>query len=1104
MGKKKPEMEVTEYRMSMHFGICTGPIDYIKTIYVGEKEAWTGLARETQVITIDNPELFGGIKKEGGVQGKATFMTGKSTQLFPAGLSAKFDLDPTEMPAYRGMATIFFSESDGAERNGFYWTANSPYLRGVWIKAARASVGLSQSIARIYRVDPLVALTPGTELSAGGTFSGGHQTNWDSNGAYAAHIEQGEDIVVWTLATGEQRTLPTAGANLLDNGGIHITKEDEIVYRTGGTFFGGPTFLKFYNAADLSLRQTIDLDPYQASSSEDVNAGIVMDDIVIDGQAWAMLKVRFNNTPPWMLLKRVGATWSVQWFEPGTTETDNLSMGREYAYGVKTGSNDEIVRVAWPTFSEDVIVPIDIGGRTILACHYHWDTDEVVVVYTNGDIVVYSPDLGTKLRESTGNDADLGRPEISSKRMTISPGTIVLPQRVSTISNVIEYLREISVDNLLVNRTITIANTSFVQKTSPFGQVLANRDAGGVFLAPSAAGPIAFWPFISTEDFDSNPAHMIFETQTNRSWGAGIATGGMDVDGYEAAAQTLYDEGFGLSMMWARQTTVEAFVKEVADHIEATIFLHPRTGLMTLKLIRGDYDVGTLPVYTPDNSKILNFKRKLYGETINEIVLTWTNPENEQEETVTVQDDANIAIQGGIVSDGRNYYGIRTADLATEVAYRDLRAAATPLASCDIEMDRSAWDHVPGDVIKITSPEDGISQLVMRVGPIDYGRNGNSAIRAALVEDVFSLAAAEYTTPPGTAWEDPSEEPSPADFSYVFTLPYFLVVNEVDPTVLAEDDGHPTVFAGVLAAEDGQDTAEFELWGELTDAGGNSYNGSLGTKTIISHGVLAADLVAEVTSVIASFDDRTQGVGPTVGGLLIIGDGEEDEVEFAYVSAFDISGYTIKRGVLDTVPRAWAAETPVWFIVHDHTYADDEPRSDGEVVEYQVLTRTSLGLLPVSEAPIISATLTGRPHLPSRPANVKVNGVAFSVDPIDLAGVNPIPVTWSERNRLTEDSVVLAWDAATVTPEAGQTTTVTLTDVDGVVLHAYTGLTGTSHDVDPADFGSEYLGYIVVTAERDGFESLQGYRLPIVLESAILLETGDYMLLETGDKLRLE
>jgi hypothetical protein len=1073
VGKKKPEMEVTEYRMSIHFGICSGPIDYIKAIYVGEKEAWSGLSYDVQAFDIDKQELFGGVKKEGGVQGKVTFLTGNSTQLFPTGLSAKFDLDPTEMPAYRGMATIFFSESTGAERNGFYWTANSPYLRGVWVKAARASSGLSESIARIYRVDPLVSLTPGVELDAGGTYSGGHALNWDSNGDYAAHIEDDDPIVVWTLATGEARELPAAGDSLVDGGGIHITKHDEIVYRTGGNFGGGlPTFLKFYNASDLSLAQSIALTPYMGAGTE-INAGVAMDDIIIEGQAWALAKVRYNSTPPWILLKRVGGTWVVQWFEPGTTETETLSMGREYAYGVPItgGPTNEVVRVAWPIFAEDTVVPVSIGARSILACHYHWDTDEVVIVCTNGDILVYSPDLGTKLRESTGNDVNLGDPNINSKRMTISPGTIVLPQKADA-SSVIEYLREISVDTLLVNRSITVASTSFVQKTSPFGQVYANRDTGGVFLAAAAAGPLAFWPFISTEDFDSNPAHMIFETQVNQSWGAGIATAGVDVDGYEAAAQVLYDERFGLSMLWSRQTTVEAFVKEIADHIEATVFLHPRTGLMTLKLIRDDYDIGALPAYTPDNSKILNFKRKLYGETINEIVLTWTNPENEQEETVTVQDDANIAIQGTIVSDGRNYYGIRTVDLATRIAYRDLRSAATPLASCDIEMDRSAWDHVPGDVIKITSPEDGISQLVMRVGPIDYGKNGNSSIKAALVEDVFSLAAAEYSTPPGTEWEDPSEEPSPADFAYVFTLPYFLVVNEVDPTV-STDAEYPTVFAGVLAAEDGQDTAEFELWGELTDAGGGSYEASLGTKTIISHGLLAVDLVEEATSVIAGFDERTQGTGPTVGGLLIIGDGEEDEVELAYISAFDISGYTVKRGVLDTIPRAWAAETPVWFVVHDHTYADDEPRSEGELVEYQILTRTSLGLLTPSSAPIASATLTARPHLPSRPANVTVNAIAFAYE-VDCVGVDPIPVTWSERNRVTEDSIILAWDAATVTPEAGQTTRITVYDLLDNELTVHDGLTGTNFDVPTSSFSGNSFGYIKVESVRDDLVSLQG------------------------------
>ena len=136
----------------------------------------------------------------------------------------------------------------------------------------------------------------------------------------------------------------------------------------------------------------------------------------------------------------------------------------------------------------------------------------------------------------------------------------------------------------------------------------------------------------------------------------------------------------------------------------------------------------------------------------------------------------------------------------------------------------------------------------------------------------------------------------------------------------------------------------------------------------------------------------------------------------------------------------------------------------------------------------MTETLTERPWLPLRPANVKANGVGFGTS--DCDGVNPIPVTWVNRNRLTEDAQVLAWDDATVTGEAGQTTTVYATTIAGTVLATHAGLSGTSYDLDPLDFGAETEGYIKVTAVRDGYESLQGHRVHVTVSGGRVLEDG--------------
>lgn len=579
---------------------------------------------------------------------------------------------------------------------------------------------------------------------------------------------------------------------------------------------------------------------------------------------------------------------------------------------------------------------------------------------------------------------------------------------------------------------------------------------------------------------DANPAHMIYECLTNTDWGMGAPSTIIDTDSFSNAGVTLIAEKFGLSMIWNQQATIEDFVKEILDHIQATLFVNPRTGLLTLKLIRGDYDPDTLPVFGPDNCDASNRQRKAWAETINEIVVTWTNPTNEQEETVTFQDLANISMQGGVVSDGRNYYGVRNAELASELGVRDIRSASYPLFGCDIEVDRTAWDLLPGGVLKFTWPEDGIDQIIMRVGKIDYGRPGDMTIKASLLEDVFALEQSEYSSPPTTGWTDPSQDPMPFAFTQLFTVPLpALIAAGLDG--LTADDNYPRVVPGILAQQVGSDTYGFQLYGPQVLANGSSVTADLGWKLQTAYSETTATLPEEAQTL---FTDVQLGSvigngGPQLGGFIMLGEGTDAEMEIAMLDNYN-SGtgqWTLARGVMDTIPRPWPVGTPVWYINTDFAAVDANERVAGQTVNYQLLPRTSKGLLPLDQAPVESITLSDRPYLPFRPANVTVGGTAFGMR--TYTGVRPstIPVAWANRNRLMEDQIIRRWTEGNVTPEVGQTTTIRayISGTD-TLLATFAGLTGTSYDVPYSAMDGNRLVDFEVLSVRDGFESLQNVR----------------------------
>jgi hypothetical protein len=312
------------------------------------------------------------------------------------------------------------------------------------------------------------------------------------------------------------------------------------------------------------------------------------------------------------------------------------------------------------------------------------------------------------------------------------------------------------------------------------------------------------------------------------------------------------------------------------------------------------------------------------------------------------------------------------------------------------------------------------------------------------------------------------------------TLPYYFAINGI--TSIA-DATFPEVFAGALGASSNTDASLYELWGEVTLADGSLEWQSLAVLNIVGRAELAGTLAAAATSTGVTFSSFVGSPLPEDGGFALIGGGAEEANEIALIAG-TVSPYTLSRGMLDTVPRAWPAGTPVWFIAQDTLIEDPTVRSAAEIVNYRLRMRTSLGLLNLYAAPILTYTLTERPWLPSRPANVVAYGDAFSSSSdITDARARPNPwvtVTWSNRNRLTEDGTVLDWTEATVTPETGQTTTIDVLKTDGVTsLASHTGLTGTSFNVPNASFGSDTVVILRTSASRtdaDGtFESLQSF-----------------------------
>ncbi|MGM0913768.1 MAG: phage tail protein [Pseudomonadota bacterium] len=634
--------------------------------------------------------------------------------------------------------------------------------------------------------------------------------------------------------------------------------------------------------------------------------------------------------------------------------------------------------------------------------------------------------------------------------------------------------RTIDVDMWGVN--IDLENTSATEK-------LHNMETGVPVVSGGNSAELASIIQGAISDiYDANPAHIIYECITNTDWGLGADPETLDLDSFRAAAETLYEEGFGMALAWMQQSSIEEFVNDVLAHIKGAVYPHPRTGKVTLRLLRDDLDVPNLKEITPDNADLRNFARKGWGETVNEVVVQWTNPGTEKEEAVRAQDLANIAAQGALVSTTKNYHGVRTVSLANRLAERDLREESAPLCSCEVELNHEFWDVVPFDGIKVTWPEFGLDGLVMRVMKVNYGDSASSTITVDLVEDVFSLPLASYIPPITGEWQDPSAPPAPVTHARLMPPPAYMVTHWYGGDLATLD--HPATGVVPMATNPtSSESAIYDVLEEVASASGSTeWQPVIGEVPFAATASLEADLPAEVTSTAEVLVD-TVGNPPVVEDLLLIGDDglADDELELVLVTGYDYETgeATWRRGVLDTVPREWPAGTKVTITQRPHWRVLPREYAAGASLALKFLTATPYGMLEEYATPEYTGTATARPTLPTRPANLRAFGELWP-DP-DYYPDYPVTVTWSHRNRLLEDAVMLAWDEGDTPVEAGVEYRVLVEAIqeDGTVDGTVADVTqaGTTYEVVEADIGPALAGSpfmrVTVWALRDGLQSWQ-------------------------------
>lgn len=1073
MGGKSSEV-VTGYwySMGLHFGICHGPVDYMSEIRVGGRTAYNITVTSSTEIYIDEPKLFGGKSREGGIQGYGDILNGESNQGVNAYLQEK--IGPTaRVPAFRGLYAFVYK--------GGRVSANNPYIKPWAFKVGRIRAGWGE-----YQTEAVEEITTDALLD----WVLGTNDPRPPQGSFQYQYDSPDDP-------------PTSWGS---EASAHAAAETYEGYSLGSTLIG-------WDNGDVA-----GLSPYD----------------VIDDADREALRLHYSKAGYIEAVTQFYGRDAYETAGPGNY-TANPNFTNLYNLGINQGE------IAW-TYNR--IGLRSFGGLVVTKSNVLPDSDweglnncitAFGCPYTNGTAMFGLPDTQISVRRLPqapplpGSDLPDWPDDPGNFWWDPDTGQIYSKEPWVQTAGSYRWLSTYSVSSGIVER-------------KPFGPVLEQGDpndteaywtaayeaavtAGdlpeGLTYDPVGTGGILTYPrnalyaytrtyntLVPAEppdpelvelDGDMNPAHIVRQCITNDIWGMGYPDA-LIGSSFTTAAQQLFDEEFGLSFQWTQQEPIEDFIGQVLNHCGGVWYADPRTGMFEMALIRDDYSISDLRVF--DETNILaveSYQKPGYGELVNQIVVAWTDVQNNRlATTAPLQDSACIQAQGAVIGEVRQYPGITKATLAQQVALRDLTAASTPLASIRLKVNREGWDLIPGkDVIVFSWEKLGIVQLVCRVLKVDRGTLEDGSITVEIAEDVFGLPDAVYTTQESEEWTDPNVEPEDITAQDLVESPYWDVARNLS----AADLDYTDIDAGYVFTLAGRSSAVETSYGIWSRTGSDEYeergDGPFAATALLNGAIDQQDATI-------NFDGGVDLDLVEVGDRVLIGSGRL--AEFCEVLTINTTTgvMTVSRAVLDTTPQEHADNTRIWFVENSFG-VDTTERATSDEVDVKLTAIATGGESDIEDATEQTITIAGRFGRPYPPGRIRINEEEFptTVDTTQNESEGFV-INWSHRDRVQQDVDLVPQDVGDIGPEAGTTYTVDLyNDTTDVLYESVSGITGTTLSLTVTD---SFAARLEIYSFRDGIESWQRQirRFDLLGTDVFVTEDGDYFITEDGQFLAPE
>jgi len=529
--------------------------------------------------------------------------------------------------------------------------------------------------------------------------------------------------------------------------------------------------------------------------------------------------------------------------------------------------------------------------------------------------------------------------------------------------------------------------------------------------------------------YDSNPMEIAFELFTDPEQGFGYSSSEIDISDWEDAAQTLFQEGNGMSFLLAKQNNIQELIKEIERQIDGHFRIDPTTGKWKCGLIRGGYSTEGLKTADVSNiSEMIELSRGTWEGTINSVRIAYSRRSNDYAEGYAqAHDAANMQIQGQRMPAIFSYIGVRNDALANRLAWRELRAQSFPFAKTRFKGDRTFWDSYIGEVILLTYEFEGfvVEDMAFRVIKIDYGNMENSEIIVDAVQDIFSWGDASFADPDVTQWAAPGTDivPFAADDQKAFELPYAIQRRQVDTS-----EGR--IWVGAINQGKGEAGFELHYRESASFPPSGDYYSVWDSRSILDRAILAGNIDQDQTQIDVLLPDAAsaavmhrlglhwpadpdKGIGESLISLFMI----EDEI----IAAQNVSwqGGWIRmtgclRGLCDTAQAEHATGLRVWFLATK----DDLPNflftNDYHLdLKYVPYDENGDGIDPDDVGiSVVQLKLDYRPRRPYPPTFMKWNTVQY---PTSVNITSDVAATFNRRDyRIFNEYSQHSTDASTI------------------------------------------------------------------------------------------